>query len=136
MIDLLYLLSERNNFLKYERFRKDNVLTKETKVIVNDMREYYDSVITCDKIDWSAFETWFRTIKHPMYKEDKHEIFQKIFQRVTSHKPDKDVLSTLIDGFVAKDFATRIYMVAQDVAEGNKGRSALGDVDDLFIERR
>jgi len=136
MIDLLYLFSERDNYNKYERFIKENVLTKETKVVFEDLKEWYDSVTTADHVDWAAFATWFRTVKHPMFKEEKLELFQHIFDAVPAHVPDSEVQDKLIESLVAKDYATRIYLVAQDVAEGMKGADEIIAIDELLEDYR
>lgn len=118
MLDLLCVLSERGSFDKYHKFIKPNVLTKETQQIFKDLKVYWEDFPTMDTVDWYSFATWFRVTKHPTFSEEKHELFLGIFERLAIYEPDEAHLESLVETFVKRDYATRVYSVAQDVAEG------------------
>lgn len=132
MVDLLFVLSERETFNKYSKFIKPNILTKETNQIFKDLKQYYNDFPSTDTVDWYSFATWFRVTKHPTFNEDKHDIFLRIFETLADCDPDEEHIESLVETFVKRDYATRIYGAAQDVAEGTS--ADLDKVNSLMDE--
>lgn len=128
MIQVLAFFEKRKNYEQYREFVKETILTKETELILKDVGRYYSDVVSDDQIDWEEFETWFFAVAHSTMKKDRVEIFQKIFERLQTEQFSETLASNLLESFVQRDFATRIYKVAQDVAEGDKG-----DIEDVEL---
>jgi len=117
MIDLLAFLGTRDNYEKYRSFIKDNILSKESQLIVKDLKEYY-ATHTCADVLWPAFASWFFTVVHATLKSEKVEVYQKIFTMLDEHESDEELEEELVKSFLARSAATHIYRIAQDVAEG------------------
>jgi len=118
MLEVIQLLGNKDKFFKYKDYIKDNILTNETKVIFKDLEEYYNSHKTTTDITWSTFSTWFK-VYHPMFKSEKHELFEQLFSKLTvglvTNDEDTDAL---VNMFITRDYATRIYLESGEVAEG------------------
>ena len=120
MIDLIWFFGDKDNYSKYRGFVKDNVLTKESKLVLEDVGKYYAASPMVRDINWEEFATWFTVVAHPTMKEDRAEIFTKIFDKLIEHEISDELYESLIESFVARSKATDIYRIAQDVAEGTK----------------
>lgn len=119
MIDLIAFLGNANRYDKYRSFINDNVLSKESKLIVEDLGKYYSSS-KLSEVDWTIFQVSFFSIYHPTMKSDVVKIYQSIFDKLRAHEPDEELEETLVESFMARSAATKIYRLAQDIAEGTK----------------
>ncbi len=128
-LDLLYVLSFRENYNKYISYVLKHTLDKETEVIISDLAEWYSST-TANEISWPAFAGWFRMVKHPMFKEDKQKIYQAIFSQMESYSPSEAV-EGIIQSLLERSYAAQVADVALSVAEGTSpGR--IGEIEELM----
>lgn len=128
-LDILYVLSFRENYNKYISYVLKHTLDKETEVIISDLAEWYSST-TANEISWPAFAGWFRMVKHPMFKEDKQKIYQAIFSQMESYSPSEAV-EGIIQSLLERSYAAQVADVALSVAEGTSpGR--IGEIEELM----
>ena len=125
MLDLLYILNNRDNYNKYKSFIKDNIVSDDISLIIKDMGVWFDTK-ACP-IDWISFSTWFCFIKHPTFKDEKLDRYRIIFGNMYEYEPEEELTEGLIETLVQRDYATQVYFAAQDVADGKSG----ADLDDV-----
>lgn len=115
--DLLNVLKKKENMERYLKYVKEYACTGYTMDILKDIPEYYKFYPNEDDIEWPKFQTWFRIIRHPTWKKEKHEIFEMVFanlQKASEVPPSGEVVSH----FIRIDFATRIHEECRSVADG------------------
>lgn len=128
-LDVLKLISNKDNYDSYITYIKDYMLTSHCRNIVKDIPAYYDATGSTD-IDWSDFSSWFCISQHPSWEKEKLEIYQAIFDRLAtmSDPPPTHV----IKHFLTMDYGTRIFEESSKIAEGVK--KDLGQVEALLEE--
>lgn len=128
-LDILFVLSTREYYNKYISYVLKHTLTKETEVIVSDLGEWYSSTLA-DDISWTAFASWFRMVKHPMFKTDKQEIYQAIFSQMETYVPSEAV-EGIVQSLLERSYAAQVADIALSVAEGTSpGR--MDEIEDLL----
>lgn len=115
-IPLLKFLSKREHYDRYRRFIKSNALLSEAENILNDMGEWLRCYPSAEEIEWEAFGLWFRVVRHPMYARDKHEMYEKLFERIKSTAPTTD--ASIINKFVELDYAGQIMGILDKLSRG------------------
>tara|TARA_Y100001963_G_scaffold43111_1_gene60438 strand:+ start:6878 stop:8131 length:1254 start_codon:yes stop_codon:yes gene_type:complete len=118
-IDILLLLSDKDNYYKYNKYIKDYTLTKECNIIIRDMDYYFTANKTFTKIKWKDFNTWFCAVKHSSWTEEALKVYQLIFKRLNS-KTNKGAMpnADIVEHFVTMDYGTRIFNEVAKIAEG------------------
>lgn len=119
-LDLLKLFSKKDIYTKYYSLIKEHTITKESKQILSDIKRYYEDNETCTTLDWEQFSTWFCIFKHPTFKEDKLELYKKIFSNLHAMVVDEAFESTIIKKFIERDYAAQISELALKVYEGSE----------------
>lgn len=130
-LDLLSVLSDRENYQRFSRFIKPETLSPETKTIVADIEIFFKDHPSVDEISWDTFNDWFRLIRHSSYKEDKYKVYSKIFSTMETYTTS-EVAETIIEKYVAQDYAQRIADIALRGAEGDL--VDLNDITDIVEE--
>lgn len=115
-LDLLVILSNKENYQKYSKFIKEHLVSKEVWIILQDLEEWYEDK---SDVDWDKFSTWFRITKHVMFKPDKMELFTKIFDKLSDYDADEDLQDALLASLIDRDFATRLAEITLSIAEGS-----------------
>lgn len=115
-IPLLKFLSEREQYDRYRRFIKSNALLSEAELILNDMGEWLRCYPSSTAVEWEAFALWFRVVRHPMYTREKHEMYDKLFERIKSTAPTTD--ASIINKFVELDYAGQIMGILDKLSRG------------------
>ena len=129
--DLLNVLKKKENMEKYMRYVKEYACTGFTMDILKDIPEYYKFYPDEEDIDWGKFQTWFRIIRHPTWKKDKHEVFDLVFrnlQKAEAVGPASEVMSH----FIRLDYATRIADACGKIANGSA--ATLAPVADILSD--
>jgi len=132
-LDIIQYLSNKDNYNNYYKYIKEHTLTKEGNTILSDIGQWYMDDSTREDVDWPSFTTWFKCIKHPQYKQEQLELYQKIFDRLDEHEEDETLTEQLIEHFIGLDYFTKIADVANRGAEGDDS-ATLEDVGDLVRE--
>ena len=131
---LLYILSNKDRYLRFRKFIKDHTITKEISIIINDLEEWYNTTGKED-IDWNNYRVWFLTVRHATYKEDKVNIFNKIFDKLEETKePEEEDIQNIVQALIERDYATRIADHSLKIAEGEY--LPLDQVADMMEEWR
>jgi len=117
-ITLLALLSTRENYEKYRKLvSKEAISLSETGTLIGDFGKYFEAFSSDAAIDWDRFRTFFKIVRHPDWKPDKHDAFDVLLTRV-SEKAADGTDATIIDQFNRIKTANDIIEVASDVANG------------------
>lgn len=131
-INIIYILSNKDKYNKYISFIKEHTVSKETFTVLQDLSDYFAQHPTHDSVDWSVFATWWRVVKHPMFKEDKQALYQEMFDTLSSTTSlDGDTEESLLQAFIERDYATQAADIALKVAEGET-RGDLGRLQDIL----
>lgn len=130
MIEILYLLSTKENFDKYVSLIDSKVLTKEVELIVSDMSNYYQS-FNKESIDWDEFTTWFCIVKHSSYKKEKLDMYKTILQRAAEYAPT-DTYEEIVQTLITKEYGAKIADKAMLIADGLE--KDIGSVQQLMDE--
>ena len=132
-IDILLLLSDKDNYYNYNKYIKDYTLTKECNIIIRDMDYYFTANKTYTSIKWKDFNTWFCAVKHSSWTEEALKVYQLIFNRL-DRKTKKGVMpnTDIVEHFVTMDYGTRIFNEVAKIAEGVS--SDMSPVQDLLSD--
>lgn len=126
-LDLLKLLSLKDNYNKYNTYIKSDRLSIDIRNLYSELRGYYTETGE-DTIVWSDLYTWYTTLKHPNIDNDKAEVLQTICTKLDSMTtPSNIVLST----FITRSFAAQIADTAGDIMDGDT-KLTMEDVDELI----
>jgi len=112
-IQLLALFGEREYFDKYKEYISNYVVQKETKVISQTVRKWYDDNPDAEQVDWEDFKLQFKIKYHPALKEMQYIVFEKIIDNIKAEEINEDVIDTFCD----MDTAARIKQVLADKSE-------------------
>ena len=129
-LSILALLSTAENYSKYMRFIKKHLVTRETWTILVDMKEWLK---IHEDVDWSAFTSWFRIVKHSSMKAEHLDLYTAMLDKMVEFEPsetDEEIMNAL----VMREYAARIAESAGDIADGVKGD--LIEVDKMMAEYR
>jgi hypothetical protein len=129
-IDLLNILSNKDNYNRYNKYISRHTIPKESWIIIQDLKEYYDLYPLLPDIDWEAFSEWFRIVKHPMFNTSKQEIYETIFKNLidAGDIPDED---TLIKHYISMEYGSKIADISLKVAEGDTSAD-LNDINGML----
>ena len=100
-IELLHILGKRDNYFRFFKYIKTDVLPKEVLTIVKDLEDYY-KVIEKD-IDWGEFSSWFCLVKHSTYKPDQLDTYQNIFLKLEEYE-DTPVAESIVEKLIMSEF--------------------------------
>ena len=118
MIQILYILEEYNDYIKYNNIVYKNTTDDIIKRILINIKSYYEE-LKVPVIDWSDFETYF-FVKNPMITPSKAIQFKAVFD--TIKKPNAALKSSLLDTYMERYHAERIAFMALEVAEGKPSK--------------
>lgn len=115
-LDILSLLADKEHYERFSPFIKEHLVGKEAYTIIRDVGGWFENH---PALTWSSFSTWFFMVKHPMFKPEKVEYYQTIFDKLETHEPNEDLIEELIEHFIGKDYATKISEAALSIVEGS-----------------
>lgn len=116
-IDLLNVLKTKEYLEKYLPYVKEYACSGYTMDILKDIPEYFKFYPSEVEVDWPKFQTWFRLIRHPTWKKERHELFELVFSSlVAASGLSKN--TEIINHFIRLDYATRIAAKCREVEEG------------------
>ena len=116
-LDLLSILSARDQWNRFNKYIRGEVLAKEISQIMKDMKEYYSKHPEEEMIDWEAFSEWFCHVVHSTWKPEKLEVFQRLFERLAEHE-ETCVAESIIEKYIKQEYAAHIADIALRGAEG------------------
>jgi replicative DNA helicase len=104
--DLLQLVRNKEQFLRFKPHLKDHALGKETQKLLAALEEFF-AHYGSKEADWHAFETWFFLHKTPQIGKDSVSTYKDIFVKLRT-VPPTIAADDLLKHFVACDYATQI----------------------------
>lgn len=116
-LDLLSVVANRENYNRFSKFIKGDVLPKETKQVLEDVKKYYAKHEEVEDIDWERFSEWFTLVEHSSWKKDKLEIFSNLFTRLAEHE-ETEVAESIIEKYIKQEYAANVADLALRGAEG------------------
>lgn len=116
-VELLHILGKRDNYFRFIKYIKTDVLPKEVTTVIKDLEDYY-KVIEKD-IDWGEFSSWFCIAKHSSFKPETLETYQNIFTKLEEYE-DTPVAEKIVEKLIMQDCAANIAEVALICAEGGE----------------
>lgn len=134
-LDLLSVLKSRENYTRFSRFVDPASLSDLSQILVKSIGEYLESKDHIETVDWGQFRTWFLVIKHPSLKEERKQLFNRLFDRLETHEVDPTFEAEMLDHFIDKDVCSEIV----DKIVKNNGVFNLHDLQDIIndgIERK
>lgn len=118
-LDLLDVMAVREQHERFSRFVNPSTVGDEVALIIKDLEEYYNTHPTVEDLDWDAFATWFKVVKHSNFKSTKLTVFSKLFEKMETYVGSA-VADTIVEKYVTQDYCTRIADVALQGAEGHE----------------
>lgn len=125
-VGLLAVLSERSSYDKYRRYVKDYTVLKETHTIIEDLGEWFTQHPAGPVVDWDNFKTWFKVVRHPVWKPSQYDLYYTIIDGVAKVTPDASVITR----FKELDYAARIKHEADKIIQGASGLNDIRAVTD------
>jgi len=126
-------MGDRDRYFRFKSLIKSHTVTQETATILSDLEEWYNDNPLVTDVNWDDFATWFKIVKHPMYKKDKQELYAKMFNNIKSTTFDPTLVDKIISTFIERDYATQIFDISGRIAEGNDSFS-MNDIEDVFFK--
>ena len=128
-LDILYILSNKDRYNKYSKYVLEHTLDKNISVIVQDIGSWWDTGTASD-LHWPAFAGWFRMVKHPMFKEEKQEVFQAVFSSMETYVPS-EACEAIVQSLIERSYAAQVGDIALSVAEGTT-TARMGEIEGLL----
>lgn len=117
-IDLINVLREKENYIKYKKYIKQHAISKETKSLLEGMGLYFDTYTSKKEIDWGDFQSWFLYIANKSLSKTEEEEYNAIFAKLVGYK-STNLSEDIIKNFIKLDYATKIADKVQLILDGN-----------------
>jgi hypothetical protein len=128
-LDILKLLSTKDNYNKYNTLIVTDRLSEEFKLIIESLEEYFEESTTTE-VDWDSFYTWYTVIKHPALSSSKSAVIKEICDRLKTMPSPTG--SSALKNFSLRDHAAQIGDMAFEIVDGNP-KYTLDDMDALIL---
>jgi len=122
----------RSNYNKYSHFIKPYALSKYARQVFKDIGLWYKNNQDTEGIDWEGFSEWFRVIQHPTYEPDMTELYLKLFDQLHKFDTEDVTYDQIIQGFMERDYATKMVEFLMEVVEGNQPAKGFSQVNQLL----
>lgn len=134
-LDLLSVLADREQWNRFHRYIKGDVLPKEISQVMKDIKDFYTKHPDEEDIDWERFSEWFCLVKHGDWKPDKLEVYQRLFDRLSDHE-ETCVAEAIIEKYIKQEYSALIADIALKGAEGNEidFGDIISTIDELNVE--
>jgi hypothetical protein len=126
-LDLLSVVKNKNNFLRFKPYIKEHVLSKEAQLIYNTVESYFTTYPTATDIDWDSFESHFFVLRNSQVRAAAAPNYRAIFTKLRTHTASP-TLEDVLAHFITQDYSHQIADTALKVKEG---RSTIDDVSAL-----
>lgn len=125
--NLIKALETKDNYFNYKELALNLFTEEKTKQILKDLEQWFEDRTEAKEVDWEDFSEWFLLVKHPMYKEEKKQIYRTIFEKVRTTK-ESTVVGDIINTFRTRSAAEEIAQIAGRIAEGQQE----ADIDEIY----
>ena len=127
-LDILSIISNKKNYDRYVPFIKANLVEEEFRVILKDLKIYYEANET---VDWDQFGVWFKFTQHPLFSTEKLEVYDKLFTNIKLHIPAKSATDVIVENFIARDYCLKMGELGMKGADCDIAPEDA--VDDIFV---
>lgn len=117
-IDLINVLKNKDNYIKYKKYIKQHAISKETKNILDNIGLYFDTYTSITDINWGDFRSWFLYVVNKGLSKQEEEEYTEIFNKLTSYKTTT-LSEDIVKNFIKLDYATKIADKLQLILDGN-----------------
>lgn len=125
-VDLLHVLKNMEDFIKYRKYIKDDYVSKECNVLIDAMSSFHKKYGK-DITDWNDFYTWLVTCGGS-FTEKERKFFKLATDKLASYTPD-DTTEEIIMRFQCMNWAELALPIVEKLArEGDP--DALHDLRD------
>jgi replicative DNA helicase len=115
-LELLHIVSNRDQYTRFKPFIEPNVLVPEARLVYNNVQDFYTQNPGCKGIHWPAFRVWFMAYRRLAIKPEQLETFTDLFKRLEEYKPTTST-EEVLQSLVTRDYMTRIVQTAQRVRD-------------------
>ncbi len=85
-LDLLALIKTRDNYYEYKDYITKGMCVQESWTLVQDINSFFEAHPDALELD-AAFKLWFRINRHPNWKPEKHQVYDKIITNILETDP-------------------------------------------------
>jgi hypothetical protein len=121
-LDILSFMTDRDEYFKYRDVIKRGLCSKEAWTLITDYGEYFSTYPNKTEID-SDFLFWFKVTRHPGFKAEVHDVYDRIiFNVLGTKRPDSKSFLEQLD-------ALRFRRLIEASSDGlNSGSISADDV--------
>ena len=108
-IDVLKVLASRDNYDKFIPLVNTKTLCRETLVLIDDFKAYYERYVDHSTLDFNTFVTFFHHLRHPDLKTTDRDLYDKLFENLQT--PLGEGAETLIDKYKAQELGNELVEI-------------------------
>jgi replicative DNA helicase len=105
--DLLQIVKNRENYLRFKPYIKEHALSKEAQKLLNTVDEFFRYYPAVKDIDWNAFESYFMVRHMATLTRESAPTYRTIINKLKS-EPATAAAEDVLRHYISCDFATRI----------------------------
>jgi replicative DNA helicase len=130
--DLLHVITDKKNFIRFKPYIKEHLLSREAAVVVASIEGYFTANPSETQIKWEPFETYFLGIKGSKLRREEVDLYKLLFIRLKTGSPSTSA-DDLLKHYITTDYSSKIVDTAIKVADGEKD-CTLDDVGILVTD--
>ena len=140
-IEIIHTFTTKDQYLRFKPYIKSYLLGSEAATIYRDIAAWYDEGDSVagstkgDVIDWEEFASWFKFVRHSMFKPEKMEIYNKIFNTLITFTPSA-TSEAILKALIERDAATQIADKALAISDGDSSvdMNEIGHIYDQYLD--
>ncbi len=105
-VDILKVLIYKGNLDKFLPFINTKSLCRETLLLIDDFKAYYEKYPEHTQVDFKLFGTFFHHLRHPDLKSSDRDLYDKLFENLQS--PLNEATDLLIEKYKAQELGKEI----------------------------
>ncbi len=105
--DLLQILKNKEQYLRFKPYIKDHALGKEAQKLVHSIDEFFKYYPAVKEIDWNAFESWFLVRHMATLTKESIPTYKAVLTKLRAEKGTV-AAEEVLRHFIACDYSTRI----------------------------
>lgn len=105
--DLLQIVKNKENFLRFKPYIKDHALGKEAQKLLNSMDEFFKYYPAVKEIDWNAFESYFMVRHMSTLTKESATTYRAAISKLKS-EPATAAAEDVLRYYISCDYATQI----------------------------
>ncbi len=122
-ITLLQVMSNRKNYETFSKYIPQDSLTKEGKIVLDDIGEYFSTHKGSNDLEINSFSTYFNQIRHIEFKQDERDFYNNV---IITHLSDK--VSTTGEELIKHYHKLECYDKIMEAIKNNKDLSEIESI--------